>query len=65
MDSYKLIEDTIKIDKINKDGKVFERGNYSVHKRDSSSLYYCLFLTYRISFKNLCNELCEQAGNRT
>lgn len=25
MDSYKLIDDTIKIDSINKDGKVFER----------------------------------------
>jgi len=28
MDSYKLIDDTIKIDSINKDGKVFERGNH-------------------------------------
>lgn len=26
MDNFKLIEDTIKIDEINKDGKVFERG---------------------------------------
>ena len=26
MDNYKLIEERIKIDKINKDGKVFERG---------------------------------------
>lgn len=29
MDSYKLIDDTIKIDSINKDGKVFERGKPS------------------------------------
>jgi hypothetical protein len=26
METYKLIEERIKIDKINKDGKVFERG---------------------------------------
>ena len=26
MENYKLIEERIKIDKINKDGKVFERG---------------------------------------
>ena len=26
MDSYKLVEDTIKIEAINRDGKVFERG---------------------------------------
>ena len=26
MDSYKLIEDHIKVDEINADGKVFERG---------------------------------------
>jgi hypothetical protein len=26
MDSYKLIEDTIKIDDVNRGGKVFERG---------------------------------------
>lgn len=31
MDSYKLIEDHIKVDEINADGKVFERGK--VHKR--------------------------------
>ena len=30
MDSYKLIEDTIKVDKINKDGKVFERGKLRI-----------------------------------
>jgi hypothetical protein len=30
MDSYKLIEDTIKVDKINKDGKVFERGKLKI-----------------------------------
>ncbi len=29
MDNFKLIEDTIKIDEINKDGKVFERGKKS------------------------------------
>lgn len=29
MDNYKLIEERIKIDKINKDGKVFERGKRS------------------------------------
>jgi len=28
MDRQKLIEDTIEIDKVNKDGKVFERGIY-------------------------------------
>lgn len=31
MDNYKLIEERIKIDKINKDGKVFERGKISKH----------------------------------
>ena len=29
MDSYKLIEDTIKIDDVNRGGKVFERGKPS------------------------------------
>jgi len=31
MDNYKLIEERIKIDKINKDGKVFERGKLSLY----------------------------------
>jgi len=29
MDRQKLIEDTIEVVKINKDGKVFDRGKYS------------------------------------
>jgi len=30
MENYKLIEERIKIDKINKDGKVFERGKLTI-----------------------------------
>ena len=32
MDRQKLIEDTIEIDKVNKDGKVFEKGKYPILK---------------------------------
>ena len=46
MDSYKLIEDTIKIEAINRDGKVFERGKLAE-------------LLTECSFSHLCELQCE------
>lgn len=51
MDRQKLIEDTIEIDKVNKDGKVFERGIYV-------SINLC-------SFKNISPQQSKQACYRT
>ena len=51
MDSYKLIEDTIKIEAINRDGKVFERGKLAE-------------LLTECSFSYLCELQCEQASRR-
>ena len=49
MENYKLIEERIKIDKINKDGKVFERG------KPDMTFIKCY------SLENLCHQLDFQA----
>ena len=38
MDRQKLIEDTIKVNAINSDGQVFDRGKYNSHPLNPSSL---------------------------
>lgn len=52
MENNKLIEERIKIDKVNKDGKVFERGKNIV-------FYHVI----RISVKDISNKLDFQTSN--
>ena len=54
MDRQKLIEDTIKVNTINKDGQVFDRGKWCLSKLN---LFCLLELVSRVSAYGMVNRL--------